>query len=288
MLQIAGATFVAAATGWLLTRRRRCCGRPESCPRLAPGSRFLARCIDSPAAAGRCRWALTTLAMRLLREGAVGHALACAARAAQAGHPGAFLVLSRIHAEMRNGKLAREFLRHELEGSPRSLEAWLALGDLDARDAEYESALLHYRRASECDPSFAEGWCAMGRCYAALDAWNDARTCFEMALTRDPGHLPTLHSLGLVLVGAGEVDEALALFRKILDITGPNGPLLARLGRLARAKGDYRQAVVWLSDAMRLSGLPEFRKDMAELYAEMGQGEIAEFYRTEFEKEYVV
>jgi hypothetical protein len=39
---------------------------------------------------------------------------------------------------------------------------------------------------------------------------------------------------------------------------------------------------------MRLSGLPEFRLDMAEVYAEMGQGEIAEFYRQEYEREYVV
>jgi tetratricopeptide (TPR) repeat protein len=282
------ASLAALLATWLWLRTRRCCGRPDACPRLEKHSAFLRRCLENPSCARACRHALPTLAMRLVREGAVGHALACAGRAANEGCPGAWIVLGRMHDEMGNGALARELYRRELELDQYSLAAWLALGDHYAKAGEYNEALHHYRRAAESDSTFAESWCSLGRCYAALEHWDDARVCYEIALRREPEHLPTMHALGLVLVGAGDFREAMRLFEEILDIAGPSGALLARLGRLAREAGDFRRAVVYLKDAMKLSGMPDVKKDMAEVYAAMGQVEIAEFYRQEYEKEYVI
>jgi tetratricopeptide (TPR) repeat protein len=226
--------------------------------------------------------------MNLLRDGALGHALAAAARAAENNSPGAFLVLARIHESLGNSRLARELLRREIARDAHAHAAWLALGDHFARAADYHNALLHYRRAAEVDPSFPEAWCALGRCYAALEHWADARVCYEIALRREPHHLPTMHALGLVLVGQGDLRSALRVFEDILKTAGPSGPLLARLGRLAREAGDVRRAVVYLKDAMKLSGLPEVKRDLAKVYDAMGQAEIAEFYRQEYEREYVV
>ena len=76
-------------------------------------------------------------AMRLVREGAVGHALACAGRAANDGCPGAWLVLARIHDEMGNGRLARVLYRREIAGDGNELAAWLALGDHFANIAAF-------------------------------------------------------------------------------------------------------------------------------------------------------
>ena len=272
---------------WLTIRLRRCCGNPDSCPHMRRGSPFLDRCLHRPDAARTCPHALPTLAMHLLREGATGYALATAARAAHDNLPGSWIVLARIHDSLGNRRAARELYRREIARDENSLAAWLALGDHFAAGGDYGVALIHYRRAAESDPSLAEAWCALGRCYAALDDWADARACYEVALRRDPGHLPTMHALGLVLVGAGDMSGALEIFTEILEIAGPSGPLLARLGRLARESGDYRRAVVYLKDAMSFSALPDLKQDMAELYATMGQSEIAEFYRQEFEREYV-
>ncbi len=286
--QILLASLAGLLGFWLWLRTRRCCGRPDTCPRLEKDSPFLRKCLENPGCARACRYALPTLAMRLVREGAVGHALAVAGRAANERCPGAWLVLARMHDEMGNGRLARNLYRREIEADENALAAWLALGDHFARAGEYAEALHHYRRAAELDGTFPETWCSLGRSYAALGHWADARVCYELALRHAPDSLPTMHALGLVLVGAGDSAGALRVFQEILDIAGPSGPLLARLGRLAREAGNFRKAVVYLKDAMKLSGLPDMKKDMAEVYEAMGQLEIAEFYRQEYEKEYVI
>lgn len=282
------AALAALLAMWLWLRSRRCCGRPDSCPRLEKDSPFLHACLADPRRAQACRHALPALAMRLVREGATGHALAFAGRAASEGCPGAWLVLGRIHQDLGGRNLARDCYLRELENRENALPARLALGDLFARAGDYAEASRHYRQAAEMDSTFAEAWCSLGRCYAALGHWDDARVCYELALRQAPDHLPTMHALGLVLVGAGDYAGALRVFQAILDIAGPSGPLLARLGRLAREAGDFRKAVVYLKDSMRLTGLPDVKKDMAEVYAAMGQVEIAEFYRQEYEREYVI
>jgi tetratricopeptide (TPR) repeat protein len=286
---VAIALLLASATAFLLARRaRQCCGSPDTCERLQRHSPFLRRALSDPAACASCPHALPTLAIRLLHDGDTGYALAVAARALARGIPGASLVLARVHESLGNARHACALYRRSIAAGEDALAAWLALAQHHFRGGDYPEALRHFRHAAELDPSCAEAWSSLGRCHAALEEWGDAAACLEMSLCRAPDHLPTMHALGLVRVGAGDPSGALEVFERIRDLAGDSGPLLARLGRLARDSGDLRRAVVFLRDASRLSGLPDVRRDIAEVYAAMGQTEIAEFYRQEYEREYVL
>jgi Tfp pilus assembly protein PilF len=136
-------------------------------------------------------------------------------------------------------------------GSTRNLaafEAYVEATEADSRDAT-RKLLLH---AVELDPTFAEAWDWL----AAMEvmpvwngqttvdeAWARAKPYLDRAFELDP-ELPAAYvTLGRFKREAGDIDGAIASFRRALELDPGNGWAGANLGLALRFSGRYEEAL---------------------------------------------
>ncbi len=87
------------------------------------------------------------------------------------------------------------------------------LGVLLHEQGRLEAAERHLRRALAADPAYARAWLELGRVHLAQGALEAAQASLRRA-----GPLPQAQlTLGLCLQESGAVDEALALYRAVLE-----------------------------------------------------------------------
>src|SRR3954468_22931667 len=168
--------------------------------------------------------------------------------------------IARARALASDGDPARaEALLDELtRRSPRTAEAFLALGELRAGRGALEEAVAPLGRAVDLDGGYAAAWCALGEALAGLGRVDPARDALRRTLTLafDSQSLRrrATAALGRVHATAGKLTHAARELQKALEMGGPDraddrrlaldyGRVLARLGE--------REASEWLTRAAR-------------------------------------
>lgn len=154
-----------------------------------------------------------------------------------------------------NPKAAREF-----EAAMRALR----LGGPEAN----ETAKARLKAALEIDGKLWEAWHDLG-VLSYKDGEDDvAIDAFSKALTVNPGHTPTLLARAEANRRAGRKKDARADYEAALRGTDEDDPnrrdAAARLASLLRDFGDFDDAVAVLRDTVRLSGVN------AKIYTELG------------------
>lgn len=175
-------------------------------------------------------------------------------------------------------------------GSTQNLaafEAYAAAGEAESRDATRQLLL----RAVELDPEFAEAWDTL----AAMEvlpvwngqttvdeAWGRAKPYLDRAFELDPD-LPSAHiTLGRFRREFGDMDGAIASFRKALELDPGNGWASANLGLVLRFTGRYSEALAIHDMAVAMDPLsPAAQTRLGTSYWFVGDFESAErHYRT--------
>jgi tetratricopeptide (TPR) repeat protein len=188
--------------------------------------------------------------------------------------------LGRIALNARDTDEAERRFRQALELDPRRPEAWFNLEELERTRRRWKEALalidgmerqvpgvresfggaLAYRRglswqalgdtarsatllreAIRLKPDLAGAWGALGSLAAAGGRYGEARTHLETAVRLSPENFASLYNLALVTDRIGDYPAALALYRRVTALGGPE-PELSRareravqLGRSAPA-----------------------------------------------------
>lgn len=136
-------------------------------------------------------------------------------------------------------------------GSTRSLaafEAYIAAGETESREAKRQLLL----RAVELDPGFADAWDWLAGMevmpvwngeVTVEDAWHRAKPYLDRAFELEPD-LPSAHvTLGRFQRELGDMDGAIASFRRALELDPGNGSASANLGLVLRFNGRYDEAL---------------------------------------------
>ena len=119
------------------------------------------------------------------------------------------------------------------------------------RDA---AAATIYQRVVDLNPSHGSAWHALGLALWRLDRLDEAEAAIEKQVDLNRFHERAHRDLGDLLSRRQEWDRALAAYRHHLDIVPLDGRVLAAAGRLAGARSDYADAVLWLEKAIALGG----------------------------------
>ena len=146
--------------------------------------------------------------------------------------------------------------------APDAAEAFLALGELQARRGALEEAVAPLGRAVDLNGGDPAAWCALGEALAGLGRVDPARDALRRTLTLafDSNRLRrrATAALGQVHAKAGKLTHAARELRKAIEMGGPDsvdadaddrrlalayGRVLARLGE--------REASEWLTRAAR-------------------------------------
>ena len=103
------------------------------------------------------------------------------------------------------------------------MEARASLREADAlhRDRQYNEAVTAYRRAVRADPSLYEAWYGLGCASGSLKAYGDAIAALQHTVVLRPDAMGARCNLAEALFELGEVDAAVAEYRRAANGGGP-------------------------------------------------------------------
>ena len=110
-----------------------------------------------------------------------------------------------------------------------------------------------------------------------LPVWQDDEALYRHAIAVNPGARQALRNLGVVLTGAGRVEEAIPFFEQLAAVDPDDFHLDFALGSLALRDARLEEAEVLLRSAARKRGEFRFLVDMklGELHLQRGEVEAA-------------
>lgn len=147
------------------------------------------------------------------------------------------LQIARIHLRQQRLDQAEAAFRTTIERRPGHAEAHASLARIIAeRDPEEAVGLL--MRWSEQDPKAIAPWLATGRFQARLKRLDLAEPAFRRALDLAPSNLEALTGLGRVLSGIGKVDEALAVWARLVELAPESVEPRLQMARIHHRRHD--------------------------------------------------
>jgi tetratricopeptide (TPR) repeat protein len=128
---------------------------------------------------------------------------------------------------------------------------------------DYTEALRHVSAASVLRPDSALFHAQIGRCYAALESYDNAIASYRKAIALRPDSSYAIESMGEALLNKKDWDGAVAAFRDALRVSPKNEAAYFHLGVALQEKNDWDGAANAFREAVGL-GLSVLRENPAD------------------------
>jgi putative PEP-CTERM system TPR-repeat lipoprotein len=181
--------------------------------------------------------------------------------------------LAQLDLQEKNPKLARQRLEAILEKDKNNVQAMLALANLAPRiRATPKEAIGWLERAVAASSGALQPQLMLARAYAKEGELKKAMDVAQRAQSANPESAESLDTLGTLQIAAGEKEQAIATYGKLVKLQ-PDSPLaLYRLASAEALGGDTAKAANTLMKA--LSFKPDFQdaqRALVELKIRAGQ-----------------
>jgi tetratricopeptide (TPR) repeat protein len=128
-------------------------------------------------------------------------------------------------------------------------ETWFErASEWDGDPAQWEDAIVAYRRVVAIDPTYAAAWNNLGLLLHRMGRYDEAHDAYEAALAQDATCCEAVYNLGSLAEDRGEVDEAVRCYRQALALSPDYGDAhfnlagaLARSGRADEAVAHWQR-----------------------------------------------
>lgn len=187
------------------------------------------------------------------------------------------------HLQEKNYELASVEFNRSIQTDSNYKQSYYMLGIISDHRGQYDAAVQYYKEAIDIDSNYSEAYNAMGVAYSQQKKWKEALKAFRKALENKlytTPHVPTMnigrlylmqndypnaiqalsdakrlahldfviYELGMALMEAGKIKEAIAEFREGVAIAPQNANLRYSLG------------LAFVKDGSKKAALTEFRK----------------------------
>ena len=159
------------------------------------------------------------------------------------------LALSRLGAGER--ELGTAELSKAYDLSDHEWRTGLMLGLLQIESGKPEAAVKTGRSLRMADPNDPLPVNLEGVARFRAGHGRAARSRFEAALQRDPGHVPALYNLASLDLGSGDLISARRRYVAVLKTAPDEVAAMMALARLAEANGRLEEALRWLAKAAK-------------------------------------
>jgi tetratricopeptide (TPR) repeat protein len=139
------------------------------------------------------------------------------------------------------------------EAQPRTSDAMLLVGQLWTEIGDFERAIATLQRALAANPKLAKAHFYEGLAYIRWEKWPEAAEQFEDELQVTPDDLDALYHLGFVDQQQSKVDEALALYLRVIKANPNYANAQYEAGKIMVDRGKFGDAVGHLEIAAGLS-----------------------------------
>jgi tetratricopeptide (TPR) repeat protein len=157
-----------------------------------------------------------------------------------------------VQQQVQDGYRALQAARDRGAPSAELAEAYGTLGKLLTAAEYFDAADASFSNARTLAPADMRWPYYLGHVARYRNDPSRAVTFFGEALARAPEHAPSLVWLAEVHLGEGRPDMAEPLLTEALSLDATNGAALSGLGRVALARGNYREAATRLEQALAI------------------------------------
>jgi len=186
------------------------------------------------------------------------------------GNAGLRLQLARLFYHQQAFQPAQEQFLAVLESDSNNTEALYTVARISFQQKDYPRALQYFRRTTGLLPKMAEGWVSLGNCFLALDQPDSAAAAFEKArrlgvkqdidrligagyslsekyreaipffqnqYRKKPKDPDLMFGLAVAYERSGDFDNAVTMFKKLLELDPKSAIVLNYLGYMYADKG---------------------------------------------------
>ncbi len=126
------------------------------------------------------------------------------------------------------------------------------LGDALFQKGSVDEAIIHYQKALQIKPDYAEAHNNLGNALIQKGNVDEAIAHYQKALKIKPDYAEVHYNLGNALLKKGSVDEAIAQYQKALQITLDYAEAHNNLGSALLQKGSVDEAIAHYQKALQI------------------------------------
>ena len=139
-----------------------------------------------------------------------------------------------------------------LEKSPTSFVLWNLLGAANLALEKTQEACLAFKRVTELNPKYAEGFNNLGISLEKQALYDDAIAAFEQATAINPHNTELFENLGKAFLASGKVDNAIKAYNAAISLQPNNPNTLMRLGTALAMQNKFDEAFESFDAAINL------------------------------------
>jgi len=138
----------------------------------------------------------------------------------------------------------------------RNPNCWMAynnLGDVLLQQGNVDEAIVHYQKAWQIRPDFAEVCYNLGGAFSKKGEVDEAIVQYQKALQIKPDYPEAHNNLGIALFQKGKVDEAIVHYQKALQFNPDYPEAHNNLGNALLQRGRVDEAIVHYQKALQFN-----------------------------------
>jgi tetratricopeptide (TPR) repeat protein len=181
-------------------------------------------------------------------------------------------------ALLKTGNVDEAMVHYQkaLEIKPDFAEAHNNLGNFLFQKGSVDEAIVRYQMALEINPDYAEAHYNLGNALLKMGNVDEAIAHLQKALQINPDYAEAHNNLGYALIQKGRVDEATAHFQKALQINPDYADAHNNLGNILLEKGRVDEAIIHFQKALQIKpDFAEAHKNLSNALLQKGRADEA-------------
>lgn len=154
--------------------------------------------------------------------------------------------------DMRDIYFSNDETRRKSISKNDEARAQYSLGIRAGENEDFETALMHYKKAVQIDPKFAFAWDNLGITYRRLNRNKEAIEAYKKSLEIDPKGSMPLMNIGIAYQYLEDYDNAIKYYKKLKKYYKDNPESYYGLARMYILKEDYNAAADNIMKAYKL------------------------------------
>ncbi|MGE5655405.1 MAG: tetratricopeptide repeat protein [Actinomycetota bacterium] len=151
---------------------------------------------------------------------------------------------------------ARHWYQKAIEIQPQFAEVYANLGSIYAQEQKWPEAIEHYQKAIAIKPNFAGVYRNLARLFSQMGKQEQAAESWYQAFALEPQKIPPEEhfNLGETLLAQGKLDQAIASYRRAIELKPDWAAAYQNLGEALKRQGKTEEAAACYRRAIELNG----------------------------------
>ncbi|MDP3560759.1 MAG: sulfotransferase [Legionellaceae bacterium] len=179
--------------------------------------------------------------------------------------------MGSIYKVYNQTKQAVEFYQAAIAASPQFVDPLNNLGALLLQQHEFKQAAKYLRQAIMLAPAFADAQCNMGLTLLGLEQYDNALLHFDKTLQLKPDYAEAYYGIATIYLHQHYFIESEQAIHKAIAINAHQVEFYQLLAKIYQEQGDYRQALIYLDQALHIDSTSSAHLSKGNVLMEMGE-----------------